>query len=159
MSTREAIRAVKSGCGGRSLESDEIWTRLKQRLTARQAKEAILNLDEQGFEEIVALAHDARSWFEWHCVTERPADTTLFSALKTCALVICDLAQQENSVQHESRLVGTLAHAQDAAKMEKWIIGDPWRAAWPQRKDRTGTIQAIARALAKAFDRHGVVRE
>lgn len=102
--------AMLRGC----LESDEIWTRLKQRLTARQAKEAILNLDEQGFEEIVALAHDARSWFEWHCVTERPADTTLFSALKTCALVICDLAQQENSVQHESRLVGTLAHAQDA---------------------------------------------
>lgn len=141
------------------LHSDHIWTRLKQRLTARQAKEAILNLDEQGFEEIVALAHDARSWFEWHCVTERPADTTLFSALKTCALVICDLAQQETSVQHESRLVGTLAHAQDAAKIEKWIIGDPWRAAWPHRKDRTGTIQAIARALAKAFDRYGVVRE
>lgn len=143
----------------RCLESDDIWTRLKQRLTARQAKEAILNLDEQGFEEIVALAHAARSWFDWQCVTERPADTTLFSALKTCALVICDLAQEETSVQLESRTVGTLAHAQDAAKIEEWIIGDPWRAAWPHRADRTETIQAIARTLAKAFDRHGVVRE
>ena len=143
----------------RCLHSDELWTRLKQLLTQRHAKDALLRRDEAGFEELVELAFAARDRLDWQCVTERPANATIFSALKTCALVICDLTPEETSVHHESRLVGTLAHAKDAAKIEEWIIGDPWRAAWPHRKDRASTMQVILRAMARAFDRYGMVRD
>ena len=139
------------------LYSDELWRDLRRILTRNGAKDSLMAMQDNEFESIAELASSLRHGFSWLCVKEPHDAVTVFKAIKTCALALSSLTPRTGDYHKEADRIGRLAHNRDSEGIEGWVTDDPWQTAWPSRRDRVGTLQAIVRALARRFDRYGVV--
>lgn len=141
------------------LDSDSVWQRAKKLLTKKRAAERIIEMPDEAFAVLADVADELQYGFCWLDVQKVPSQGKLCDSLRTCGIVVRGLAARSDPVYEQADHLEGLAKSRDVGTLTQWILSDPWRGARPTQHDRLKTMQSMARSIAKAFDRSGMIRD